>query len=140
MSSLLQPEIIKSKFTITGYGSNFIEVNKVPYSSSCIVSTSIEPNLWKPTSIKSITKADLEELLSFDPDVVILGTGSKHQFLPLDLQTLRKKNNDDDISFLEKDNNLTNCISIESMSTNAACRTFNILAAEGRNVVVALII
>ncbi len=139
MSSLLQPEFIKSKFTITGYGCDFIEVNKIPYYSSCIVSTSIEPTLWKPISTETISKPDLEELLPFDPDVIILGTGANHQFLSVDLQTLIKNNNDD-FSFLEKNTNPTNLISIESMTTNAACRTFNILAAEGRNVIAALII
>ena len=140
MSSLLQPEIIKSKFTITGYGFNFIEVNKVPYYSSCIVSTSNEPTLWKPLSTETVTKPDLEELLAFEPDIIILGTGHNHQFLSVDLQTVMKKNKNNDVSFLDKDNDLLNSISVESMSTNAACRTFNILAAEGRQIVAALII
>jgi uncharacterized protein len=141
MSSLLQPEIIKSKFTITGYGYDFIEVNKIQYDTSCIVSTSIEPILWSPYDIKHISKQNLEDLLTYQPDVIILGTGRSQHFLPIELQTLQKKQDFSAATFLNQEPNFSaNLISIECMSTDAACRTFNILAAEGRSVTTALII
>lgn len=74
--------------------------------------------------------ADLQELdfsLIYDvpssPDVVLFGTGKTQQFLPPDMrQALRAKG-----------------LVIEVMDTGAACRTYNVLMAEGRRVVAALL-
>ncbi len=141
MNSLLNPEIIRSNFSITGYGSNFIEVNKKRWDHSCIVSTFAEPKLWKPTEISQIDQEDLRSVVELRPDVMILGTGNKQYFLPPDLRTFERIETNAIDKFLnEKSHNPADYLSIECMTTHAACRTFNILAAEGRMVVAVLLI
>lgn len=77
---------------------------------------------WEPSQPGELTAAHLEAVLSLDPELVLLGTGSRQQFPPMDiLQPLHQAR-----------------IGIEVMDTAAACRTFNILVAEGRHVVAAL--
>jgi len=78
---------------------------------------------WKPEQIAELTVAHLEEVLSLNPELVLLGTGAKQQFPAMDiLATLQRAR-----------------IGIEVMDTPAACRTFNILVAEGRQVAAALL-
>jgi uncharacterized protein len=78
---------------------------------------------WKPKQIAELTVAHLEEVLSLDPELVLLGTGAKQQFPAMEiLATLQRAR-----------------IGIEVMDTPAACRTFNILVAEGRQVAAALL-
>ncbi|OYY84483.1 MAG: hypothetical protein B7Y34_00445, partial [Methylophilales bacterium 16-45-9] len=58
------------------------------------------------------------------PELVLLGTGAKHLFLhPKHYQELSASG-----------------IALECMTTAAACRTYNILMSEGRNVAAALIL
>ena len=67
---------------------------------------------------------DFAGLLQFEPELVLLGTGAKQQFPhPALIRALTDAR-----------------ISVEPMDTRAACRTFNILVAENRRVVAALII
>jgi uncharacterized protein len=54
-----------------------------------------------------------------DIDVVLLGTGAKMAFLPKDLQHALQAQG----------------ITVDCMDTGAACRTFNVLVAEGRRVI-----
>ncbi|MFN3827917.1 MAG: Mth938-like domain-containing protein [Micavibrio sp.] len=76
--------------------------------------------LWDASSFEDMTLASFESLISLPekPDVVLLGTGSAQKFLPRDLkQALREGG-----------------LVIEVMDTGAACRTYNVLVAEGRRV------
>jgi uncharacterized protein len=63
-------------------------------------------------------------LLSNSPEIVLLGTGSAQRFLrPAVTAPLHDAN-----------------VGLEVMDTRAACRTYNILVAEGRVVTAALIV
>ena len=64
----------------------------------------------------------LLSIFEMKPEVVLLGTGAKQVFLPPQLM----------MQFYNKG------IGIEVMTTDAACRTFNVLVSEGRNVLAAL--
>ena len=78
---------------------------------------------WEPEQIAELTAAHLEEVLSLDPELVLLGTGARQHFPAMDiLATFHRAQ-----------------IGIEVMDTAAACRTFNILVAEGRHVAAALL-
>jgi uncharacterized protein len=66
----------------------------------------------------------LHLLVKMSPKVLLLGVGEKSQILPQDLL----------------DPFINAGIGVEVMTTGAACRTYNVLMAEGRNVVAALII
>ena len=79
---------------------------------------------WQPQKINELDANAIAELLALQPNMVILGTGSQQVFPSHDLLApLYDKH-----------------IGLEIMTTEAACRTYNILADEGRDVLAALII
>ncbi len=66
----------------------------------------------------------MAELAPLDAELLILGSGARTRFAqPKWLQPLMARR-----------------IGVESMDTHAACRTFNILTAEGRHVIAALVL
>lgn len=101
-----------------------IRINEETYVHSLIISPNKLIPDWKPTSVESITDDDLLLLLVDNPDIILLGTGEKSTILPAKKLAI----------LLEKQYH------IECMNTAAACRTYTILAAEGRKVVAGLII
>ena len=118
----------ENHYLITGYGAgddgSFVEINKQRYTRNLIVMADKLILDWQATDFANLTEMHFEELLDLKPEVVLLGTGEKHQFLhPKVAQTLTKNN-----------------IPLECMTTAAACRTYNILMSEGRHVAVALLI
>lgn len=109
--------------TITGYETDSVEINAIVYQHSLIVLPEIKPVSWPVNRFAELTEASFEQVLAHQPDVVILGTGAKQQFVhPRLIQALTAKR-----------------IGVESMDSQAACRTYNILMAEGRKVALALI-
>jgi uncharacterized protein len=93
------------------------------YKSSIILSAGeIIPD-WPVSSVDQLTTGTLEPLLGLHPEVVLIGTGSRQIFLAPELLMF----------FYSRE------IGIEVMTTDAACRTFNVLVSESRNVVAALI-
>lgn len=80
---------------------------------------------WAPSSFTALQISDFSPVYGHDPlpDVVLFGTGAAQHFLiPVMRQDLRAKG-----------------LVIEVMDTGAACRTYNVLLAEGRRVVAALL-
>lgn len=113
---------------ITAYSETYIEINKQRYSHSLIVMPEKLMTDWNVEDFAHLTKDHIARIANFDKginaEVVLLGTGAKHQFLhPKIYQSLTAKG-----------------IPLECMTTAAACRTYNILMSEGRNVVAALIL
>jgi uncharacterized protein len=77
---------------------------------------------WPPQGFADLDTPHLAAILQLDPELVLLGTGARLQFpSPAILQPLHQAG-----------------IGVEVMDTGAACRTFNILVAEGRQVVAGL--
>ena len=113
-----------SQNTITGYGIGFIEVNKTPYSHALIVEPESEVLAWPVEECQELSEDHFSMISALQPELVIVGTGKKQVFLnPKILQPLIKAK-----------------IGFEMMDSQAACRTYNILAAEGRRVAAALIL
>ncbi|MCB5183869.1 Mth938-like domain-containing protein [Methylobacillus gramineus] len=109
---------------ITGYGDSWVEVNHARHDSSMIVLPATLVEHWPVKDFDSLASEHFEQLISLKPEVILLGTGPTHRFLhPRVSHTLIQAG-----------------ISIECMTTVAACRTYNILMAEGRHVAAALII
>ena len=78
---------------------------------------------WAPQNISEFSP---EHFLSFteeQAEIILLGTGESLCFPPQDC-----------LSVLQQQN-----LGYEVMDTAAACRTFNVLAAEGRDVVLAML-
>lgn len=79
--------------------------------------------LWEVDSVDELTAADFERFADSGAEVVLLGSGARLTFVPAALtQALMRRR-----------------IGLEVMDTPAACRTYNILAADGREVVAGLI-
>ena len=72
---------------------------------------------WPVISIDKLEIEHLESILAAEPDIVILGTGWQTAFAPRELIFAMARRG----------------TGFEVMDTPAACRTFNILLAEGRD-------
>ena len=101
-----------------------MELNRRRYSSSLVVAGDRLISDWPVASVDSLTGDHLAALVALAPEIVLLGTGARFQFPPpARLATLYGAG-----------------IGVEVMDTPAACRTYNILQGEGRNVVAALVL
>lgn len=112
------------KYQINSYQPGQVVVNKQIYTHSIIITPEQLITDWSPQIITEITLDDLKIILELSPQIVIIGTGEQQHFLDVTLSLL----------FLERG------IGIEVMNTDAACRTYNVLMSEGRNVVAGLIL
>ncbi|UCV26634.1 Mth938-like domain-containing protein [Ferribacterium limneticum] len=107
----------------TAYGEDYIAVNQEKYSTNLILlPESIIPE-WTAAKVDSLTEADMQRLLELGTEIILLGTGNRLRFPPGAL--LRP--------FAAAG------IGLDVMDLQAACRTYNILAAEGRKVAAALL-
>lgn len=110
--------------TVTGYDAHSVEINAQSFDFSLIVLPEIAPTPWPVASFDALTDEHFAQIDAAKPDVVILGTGRKQRFIHPKLGTALTARH----------------IGIECMDNHAACRTYNILMAEGRKVALALII
>ena len=118
----------ENNYLITAYGmgddGRFVEINKQRYMHNLIVMANKLILDWSATDFFCLTEANFAQIVELKPEVILLGTGEKHQFLhPKIIQKLTE-----------------NGIPLECMTTAAACRTYNILMSEGRNVSAMLIL
>ena len=120
----LQLDENQARYQIRAFKPGMIQINENIFHQSIIVSPTQLIENWGPQTIDELTLPFLEEALQFQPDILLIGTGSQHVFLPIELYG----------ELINKG------IGIEIMETGAACRTYNALSAENRNVVAALII
>jgi len=109
---------------ITGYGKGWIEVNETRYERSLIVLPNLLVTDWPPSSFDLLTVEHFARLAALKPEIVLLGTGDAHHFAHPRLSHALTETG----------------IGLECMTTEAACRTYNILMSEGRHVAAALII
>jgi len=109
--------------TVTSYDDQGVEINLIRFTHSLILLPETAPVVWPVASFEALTAENFEQIAATEPDVVILGTGAKQKFVHPRLTS-----------------SLTNDrIGVECMDNQAACRTYNILMAEGRKVALALI-
>ena len=109
--------------TITGYGDGYVMVNGARHDANLIVLPDrILP--WSAASFESLAAEDFGGLAHLDLEVVLLGTGATLRFpRPQITRALAEAK-----------------IALEVMDVQAACRTYNILAAEERRVAAALLL
>ena len=110
--------------TVTAYDDAGVEINAQRFDFSLLVLPEIAPAAWPVASFEGLTAEHFTQIAAAAPDVVILGTGARQQFVHPRLTaalTARR-------------------VGVECMDNKAACRTYNILMAEGRKVALALII
>jgi uncharacterized protein len=110
--------------SISGYGPGWVSVDGEKITHSVILSSQGERIAWSLQRFEDLGTEHFERLAQVDAEVVIFGSGSRIRFPQAAwLQPLMARR-----------------IGIETMDTAAACRTYNILAQEGRSVAVALLL
>lgn len=113
-----------ARYQIKSIASGKIKINDETYTNSVIITPNTLTLNWPPHSADQITDADLLLLLETQPEVILIGTGERSVILPAKKIAV----------LLEKQYH------VECMNTAAACRTYTILAAEGRKVAAGLIL
>ncbi len=111
-------------YSITGYGLDWVRVNSQEFRRSLIISPEQLVSDWPPQTFGDLVEAHFEMIARLEPEIVLLGTGSRQRFpRPPLLRTL-----------------LTRGVGVEIMDTAAACRTYNVIMLEGRRVAAALLL
>jgi uncharacterized protein len=109
---------------ITAYDDAHVAVNGRVLARSLLLMPDHLDESWGPDAFETLTLAQLEQLATYSCDVLLLGTGRRQRFpAPALLRPLIEARR-----------------GFEIMDTAAACRTYNILVAEGRLVLAALIL
>lgn len=107
---------------IRSYQQHQIRINDETYDHSIIVTAEQLITDWAPQKLAELEEQDLQPILDLEPEVILLGTGADQRFPERAiLQRILKAG-----------------IGIEVMTTDAACRTYNVLMAEDRRVAAAL--
>ena len=119
--SLEQPD---HAFMMRGADGAIAKVNERLLDRSFVLAPDRLVEGWDVRSPGTLTPASLEPLLALDPEVILLGTGARQAFPPPEVMAAC----------------LTRGIGLEAMSNDAAARTFNVLAGEGRRVVAGFIL
>jgi uncharacterized protein len=118
-------QLIDSNRTFfTEYGAGYVAVNGKHYRQPLVVLPREVRTDWSAADFASLDAAHFEYFLELRPEILLFGTGEKQQFARPDLYCELIKAR----------------IGIEFMNTPAACRTYNILVAEDRNVIAAVLI
>ncbi len=119
----LQPDQ-SSIQTVTAHGPGWVAVNGERIESSVVLSSRGERFEWECPAFDQLAADHFARLVGLDAELVIFGSGQRLRFPhPAWLAPLMARR-----------------VGVETMNTAAACRTYNILAAEGRHVVAALLI
>ena len=121
----LQPDK-SSAPTINAYDRTWIEVNGIRHEHSLVVSSLPErpPQPWGPAQFEELGADHFGPWAQSGVELILFGSGQKLRFAkPQWLQALMGRG-----------------IGVETMDTAAACRTYNILASEGRKVVALLLV
>ncbi len=119
----LQPDRFDVQ-AITAYGPGWIAVDGEKTTASTVISSRGQRFDWDCTSFEQLTPAHFARLADLGAEVIVFGSGARLHFAPPAwLAPLMRQG-----------------VGVESMDTQAACRTYNILAGEGRHVVAALLL
>ncbi len=110
--------------SITAYGAGWLAIDGERCTHSVVISAAGDRFDWQCRSFADIGAAHFARIATLDAELVLFGSGERIRFPNpawlADLHTRR--------------------IGVETMDTRAACRTYNILAGEGRRVVAAFLI
>jgi uncharacterized protein len=108
----------------TGHGAGFIRLGVVEYRDNLLVTPERIVTGWAAAGFDALTEEDFATLAALKPEVALFGTGQRLRFPHPRLTRA-----------------LTDAgIGLDVMDTPAACRTFNILAAEGRKVAAGMLL
>jgi len=109
---------------IRAYAAGQVKINDKVYHQSIIVTPREIIENWQPKNISELKSTDFDKIIALKPEIVLLGTGEQLCFPDsVILHPLKE-----------------HAIGFEVMNTAAACRTYTVLVAEGRNVLAALLL
>ena len=119
----LQPDKSDAQ-TLTAHGPGWVAVNNERIENSVVVGSRGERFAWDCSRFEELSAEHFAELAALGAELIIFGSGARIRFpQPAWIQPLMARRT-----------------GVETMDTGAACRTYNILAGEGRHVVAALLI
>jgi len=119
----LQPDKSDTQ-TVTAYGPGWVAINNEKVVESVVIGSRGERFAWNARDFGQLDATHFAQLAALGPELIIFGSGGRIRFpQPAWLAPLMAQRT-----------------GVETMDTAAACRTYNILAGEGRHVVVALLV
>ncbi len=109
---------------ISAYGADHVKINQTEYRENLVVTTHTLETDWASAGFDGLTEADFAHLAGLGVEIVLIGTGARQRFpAPALLRPLMAAR-----------------VGFEVMDLGSACRTYNILAHEGRSVAAALLV
>jgi uncharacterized protein len=119
-----QPDHLAGTNAITRHEPGALWVGNQRFDRSVLVPWRGEIRPWAPPTVDQLSREDFDAVLALKPELVIFGSGPRIRFVsPALLRSL-----------------IDGGIGVETMDTAAACRTYNVLVAEGRSAVAALLL
>jgi uncharacterized protein len=114
------------KNSITSYSKEGVVIDGKKYENNLVISANNPQKDWVINSLNDLVEneSELEKISLDNPEVVIIGHNEPSTALTLPI-----------LAFFSRKG-----IGIEFMDIGAACRTYNILLSEGRNVYLGLIL
>ena len=119
----MRADRIEGQNAIARHGPEGVVVNGVEHTESVIVPWTGAVTAWNAAAFEALSAEHFARLAALKPELVIFGSGARLRFPAAAL--LRPL--------------IDARIGVETMDTGAACRTYNVLLAEGRSVVAALL-
>lgn len=119
----LHAERIEGVNVVSTYVAGEVSVNGQVHAQGVLVPWQGDVVPWGPVDAAGLTAAHFQQVADLSPEVVIYGSGARIRFPAAALMR----------PLIERG------IGMETMDSGAACRTYNVLAAEGRSVVLALL-
>jgi len=119
-----QPDRPEGDNVVSRHAPGCVWVNPQAFEHSVVVPWQGAAHEWPVGGLDALAAEHFDSLLALDPELVIFGSGTRLRFAPPALLA----------RLFERR------IGVETMDTAAACRTFNVLASEGRRVVAALLV
>ena len=107
---------------VRSYDGGALHIGENTYQRTCVIAPDALLPDWPPDSLDDIAPEHLAALFALEPQVVLLGCAGAPRFTPAALRRLFAARN----------------VGLETMELGAACRTYNVLAQEGRRVVAVL--
>jgi len=108
----------------TGHGVGYVRIGETDYRENLLVTPEQLVEGWATGGFEALAESDFAALASLRPEVALFGSGAAMRFPhPRLTRALTEAG-----------------IGLEVMDTPAACRTYNILAAEGRRVAAAILV
>jgi uncharacterized protein len=118
-----QPDAMPTQ-AVQAHGPGWVQVAGQRISHSVLIGSHGQNQPWGCAHFADLTAAHFEQIAQWGTELVIFGSGERLRFAaPALIQALIQRQ-----------------IGLETMDTAAACRTYNVLAAEGRHVALALLL